>query len=293
MKTFPRMMTAMITPFKENGEVDYNGAQYLAKYLLQNGSKGIVVSGTTGESPTITIQEKLDLFKAVKEAVGNEGTVIAGTGSYSTADSIKLTEQASKLSIEGILSVTPYYNKPNQEGLYQHFSAIAASTDLPIILYNVPGRTGINLLPDTVARLATKKNIVALKEACGNTDQVSALKNLVSDDFIIYSGDDSMTLPMLAVGAYGVISVASHVAPRAINEMIEYFFSGNTYESARMHNKLYPLFKAMFVTTNPIPVKKALDLLGLPSGKPRLPLVEASPSETETIKKALAGFGLL
>lgn len=293
MKEYPRIFTAMITPFKEDESVDFEGAQRLALHLVNNGSEGLVISGTTGESPTLSKQEKLDLFSAVKDAVGNKGMVFAGTGSNSTLDSIHLTEEASKLNIDGIMAVTPYYNKPNQEGLYQHFMAIAQSTSLPIILYNVPGRTGVNMLPETVAKLAQKNNIVALKESCGNTDQVTALKTLVSDDFMIYSGDDSMTLPMLSVGGYGVISVASHVAVDKINQMILAFLAGRINEACKHHIELYPLFKAMFVTTNPIPVKKAVSLAGLPSGKPRLPMVEASASETAVVKKAMESLGLL
>lgn len=293
MKEFPRVFTAMITPFNEDGSVDFAGAQKLALHLVNNGSKGLVISGTTGESPTLSKQEKLDLFKAIVEAVGDTGVVFAGTGSNSTLDSARLTEDASKLGIDGIMAVTPYYNKPNQEGLYQHFMAIANATALPVLLYNVPGRTGVNMLPETVARLAQKENIVALKEACGNTDQVSALKTLVSDKFMIYSGDDSMTLPMLSVGGYGVISVASHVAANKIEQMITAFIAGNIQDACKHHVELYPLFKAMFVTTNPIPVKRAVSLAGLPSGKPRLPIVEANAAETAVVKKAMEALGLI
>lgn len=293
MKEYPRVFTAMITPFNEDGSVDFSGAQKLALHLVNNGSKGLVISGTTGESPTLSKQEKLDLFKAIVEAVGDTGVVFAGTGSNSTLDSARLTEEASKLGIDGIMAVTPYYNKPNQEGLYQHFMAIGNATALPVLLYNVPGRTGVNMLPETVARLAQKENIVALKEACGNTDQVSALKTLVSDKFMIYSGDDSMTLPMLSVGGYGVISVASHVAAKKIEQMITAFIAGNIQESSRHHLELYPLYKAMFVTTNPIPVKRAVALAGLPSGKPRLPIVEANAAETAVVKKAMESLALI
>jgi 4-hydroxy-tetrahydrodipicolinate synthase len=283
----------MITPFKEDESVDFEGAQKLARHLAANGSPGLVIGGTTGESPTLSKSEKLVLFKAVKEAVGTEGVVFAGAGSNSTHDSIRLTEEASRLGVDGIMAVTPYYNKPSQAGLYQHYKAIAGATDLPVLLYNVPGRTGVNMLPETVARLAEIKNIFALKEACGNTDQVSALKTLVSDDFLIYSGDDSLTLPMLAVGAYGVISVASHAAANLISQMIEEYLSGNVTAACKTHTALFPLFKAMFITTNPVPVKKAAALLGLPSSPPRLPLVEASAEETAIVRKALVNLGLL
>lgn len=293
MRELPRVITAMITPFNEDETVDYEGAQELALKLLENGSQGLVVTGTTGESPTLSKQEKLTLYAAVKDAVGKKGWVFAGTGSNSTAESVSLTEEASRLGVDGIMAVTPYYNKPNQEGLYRHFSTVAKATSLPVILYNVPGRTGVNMLPETVVRLAQIKNITALKEACGNTDQVSALKALLPNDFIIYSGDDSLTLPILSVGGYGVISVASHVAGKLIKDMISQFISGRIEEASKLHVKLYPLFKAMFVTTNPIPVKKAVSLLGWPSGKPRLPLVEASGQETAAISQAMASLGII
>lgn len=293
MKKFPRVFTAMITPFKEDGSVNFEGAQQLARHLAFNGSPGIVVGGTTGESPTLSKTEKLDLFASVKEAVGADGVVFAGTGSNSTYDSAQLTEEASRLGIDGIMAVTPYYNKPSQAGLYQHFKTIAGVTDLPVLLYNVPGRTGVNMLPETVAKLAQLKNVAALKEACGNTDQVSALKGLVSADFLIYSGDDSLTLPMLAVGAYGVVSVASHAAATQIAQMIDEYVSGNIQAACKTHLALYPLFKAMFITTNPVPVKCAVSLLGLPSSAPRLPLVEASAEEEAIIRKALTGAGLI
>ncbi|PKM89973.1 MAG: 4-hydroxy-tetrahydrodipicolinate synthase [Firmicutes bacterium HGW-Firmicutes-12] len=293
MIEYPRVFTAMITPLKEDESVDFNGAQKLALHLISKGSKGLVISGTTGESPTLTKQEKLDLFSAVKEAVGSKGYVIAGTGSNSTADSVRLTEEASKLGIDGVMAVTPYYNKPNQEGLYQHFRAIAKATSLPLVLYNVPGRTAVNMLPETVAKLAEIQNVIALKEACGNTDQVTEIKTLVSEDFLIYSGDDCMTLPMLAVGSYGVISVAGHVAAEMISQMVTAYVEGQVKEAYRINKALYPLFKAMFVTTNPIPVKKAVSLLGLPAGKPRLPMVEATPEETTCIKRVMLDLGLL
>jgi 4-hydroxy-tetrahydrodipicolinate synthase len=283
----------MITPFKDDERVDYEGAQQLALKLLDCGNEGLVVSGTTGESPTLSKQEKLDLFKAIKDAVGEKGWVFAGTGSNSTIESARLTAEASKLGVDGIMAVTPYYNKPNQEGLFQHFKTVAGATDLPVILYNVPGRTGVNMLPETVARLAGIPNITALKEACGNMDQVSALMTMIPDNFLIYSGDDSMTLPIMAVGGYGVISVASHVAGKMMNKMIYSYLKGWIEEAGQIHRRLFPLYKAMFVTTNPIPVKKAVSLLGLPAGKPRLPLVEATPEETRVIKKAMENLELI
>lgn len=290
----PRLITALITPFKEDLSVDYEGIQKLALKLVREGSEGLVVCGTTGESPALSTSEKVGLIKAVKEAVGNNGIVIAGTGTNSTADSLKMTIEAEKAGADAIMLVVPYYNKPNQEGLFRHFKECAGATALPAILYNIPGRTGTNMLPETVLRLTEEAgNIAALKEASGSLDQVSALKTMLPDDFLIYSGDDSLTLPMLAVGAYGVISVASHVAAKELRDMIDSFVSGDLERARRIHLDLFPIFKAMFVTTNPIPVKRALALLGLPSGGLRLPLVEASPEETRQIKKALMDMQLL
>lgn len=293
MKTYPRLLTAMITPFKDDNSVDYTGAQKLALSLLEEGNEGLVVTGTTGESPTLSKQEKLSLYTAVKEAVGDKGWVIAGTGSNSTAASIALTKEASRLGLDGIMAVTPYYNKPNQEGLFKHFQAIAEATSLPVILYNVPGRTGVNMLPETIARLGRIQNIIAVKEASANLDQVSAIRSLLPEDFLVYSGDDSLTLPILSLGGHGVISVASHVAGRMIREMIDAFLAGRVDEARKIHLRLFPLFKAMFITTNPIPVKKAVSLLGLPAGKPRLPLVETTPAEENTVKKAMEDLQLL
>lgn len=294
MKMFPRLITALITPFKRDDlSIDFKGVQELASKLVKEGSEGLLVCGTTGESPNITINEKLDLIKAVKEAVKNSGTVIAGTGSNSTANSIKLTEAAEKVGADGIMLVVPYYNKPNQEGLYQHFKMCAQATSLPVITYNVPGRTGVNMMPETIRKLAEVKNIVGIKEASGSIDQVTAIKTLMPQEFLIYSGDDSLTLPMLAVGAHGVISVASHLAAKRMKEMIDLYFLGRVEESRKIHLSLYPLFKALFITTNPIPVKKALSLMGLPSGALRLPLTEAGPDETIKIKETLRIMGLI
>ncbi|MGB9791505.1 MAG: 4-hydroxy-tetrahydrodipicolinate synthase [Thermacetogeniaceae bacterium] len=292
MAKFGRLLTAMVTPFTSDGEVAYQEAAKLALFLIENGSDGVVVAGTTGESPVLTKEEKLKLFSVVKEAVGEKGFVIAGTGSNNTADTVALTKKAAETGVDGVMVVTPYYNKPSQEGLYQHFKAVAEATDLPIIMYNVPGRTSVNLQPATVIRLAEFKNICALKEASGNLDQVAEIKRGVPENFMIYSGDDSLILPMLAVGGCGVISVASHIAGKMIKEMIENFFSGKVEEAAKLHLKLYPLFKAMFITTNPVPVKAALNLIGLNVGNPRLPLVPATEKEIETIRKVMEEIGI-
>lgn len=292
-RDFGRVLTAMITPFTESGEVAYDKAAELARRLVKTGSDGIVVSGTTGESPVLTRDEKERLFLTVKEAVADQATVVAGTGSYNTAESIVLTRIAEKTGVDGILLVTPYYNKPSQEGLYQHFKAIAGATSLPVILYNVPGRTSVNLLPTTVSRLSEVENIVAVKEASGSMDQVAEIRRSTPDEFLIYSGDDSLTLPILALGGHGVISVASNVAGLLIKEMIYSYFSGRVDRAKELHLKLFPLFKVLFVTTNPVPVKAAVNMIGIESGIPRLPLVSATPQEAEAVRKVLADLDLL
>jgi len=290
---FGRMLTAMVTPFTREMTVDYNLAKKLARHLVQSGSDGLVVSGTTGESPTLSREEKIELFRVVVEEVGGQATVIAGTGGYNTAESLALTREAEKVGVDGVMLVCPYYNKPSQDGLYEHFKTIAAGTNLPVLLYNIPGRTGVNLQPATAARLAEIDNIVALKEAAGSMDQVSELRRLLPDDFALYSGDDSLTLPMLALGARGVISVCSHVVGPRIKEMINAFTSGNTTLATQIHLELYPVFKGLFITTNPVPVKAAMNLLGWQVGPPRLPLVEATAEEKEKIKNLLAAQKLI
>lgn len=290
---FGRVMTAMITPFTKEMTVDFQVARKLARHLVQSGSDGLVVCGTTGESPTLTRDEKVELFRVVVEEVGGEATVIAGTGGNSTAFSVELTQSAEKVGVDGIMLVCPFYNKPSQEGMYQHFKAVASCTGLPILLYNIPGRTGINMLPETVARLAQLPNIVAIKEAAGSMDQVSELRKVLPENFAIYSGDDSLTLPMMSLGAKGVVSVAAHVVGPKIKQMVDAFTSGNTTLAAQLHLQLLPVFKSMFITTNPVPVKAAMNLLGWHAGPPRLPLVEATPQEREKIKAVLAEFKLL
>lgn len=290
---FGRVLTAMITPFDKDMAVNYDMARKLARYLADTGSDGLVVAGTTGESPTLSKEEKLELFRVVVEEVGGRVTVLAGTGSYDTAGSVALTQAAEKVGVDGVMLVCPYYNKPSQEGLYQHFKTVAKSTHLPVLLYNIPGRTGVNMLPATVARLAEVENIVAIKEAAGSMDQVSELRRLLPDGFAIYSGDDSLTLPMLSLGAKGVVSVASHIVGQRIKEMINAFMAGNVTLATQIHLELYPVFKGLFITSNPVPVKAALNMLGHQVGPPRLPLVEATAAERESIKKMLAEAKLL
>lgn len=293
MSYFGRVITAMITPFSADGSVNYGVAEELAVHLVENGSDGLVICGTTGESPTLSWEEEHELFRVVKQAVGDKTKVVAGTGSNSTSEAIAETQKAMALGLDGSLQVVPYYNKPPAEGLYEHFRAIAAACpDLPLLLYNIPGRTGQNLLPETVARLAEIPNIVGIKEASGQLDQVSRIRQLVPSDFDIYSGDDSLTLPLLSVGGNGVVSVASHLVGKDLQEMIQCFERGKTQQATAIHLKLFPLFKALFLTTNPIPLKAALALQGWPVQALRLPLVEASAAIQEELKKVLSQLGL-
>jgi 4-hydroxy-tetrahydrodipicolinate synthase len=291
--TFGRVMTAMITPFDASGAVNYPEMERLAAHLADQGSDTLVVCGTTGESPTLTWDEEFALFKVVQSAVAGKAKVMAGTGSNSTSEAISATRKAAALGLDGSLQVVPYYNKPPQEGLYQHFKAIAQASDLPIMLYNVPGRTSQNLLPETVARLAEVPNIVAIKEASGNLDQVSLVRRLTPSTFDIYSGDDTLTLPILAVGGCGVVSVASHLVGPALQEMIQNFEAGQLEKARQIHLQLLPLSKALFSTTNPIPVKKAMALLGWQVGTCRLPLCEAPADTVDLLKAALKELSLL
>jgi 4-hydroxy-tetrahydrodipicolinate synthase len=293
-RSFGLVITAMVTPFDKNGEVNYEVAEELANYLVENGSDGLVICGTTGESPTLSWSEEYKLFQVVKKVVGNRGKVIAGTGSNATKEGVEATEKASKLGLDGSLQVVPYYNKPPQEGLYQHFKEIAQkSPDLPIMLYNVPGRTGQNLLPETVAKLAEIENIVAIKEATGNLEQACQIRRLTPDSFAIYAGDDFMTLPLLTVGGIGVVSVASHLVGQQIQEMVKAFGTGKATVARDINLKLFPLFKALFCTTNPIPIKAALNLKGWKVGGLRPPLVELSPDLKQELESVLQHLSLV
>ncbi len=292
MVEFGKVLTAMVTPFNQQGEVDYQAAKELALRLVENGSDGLVISGTTGESPTLTTEEKLALYTTVVEAVGGKATVIAGTGSNDTKKSVELTKEAERTGVDGILAVAPYYNKPPQEGIFRHFKTIAESTALPVMVYNIPGRTGINITPSTMRRLAEVKNIVALKESAGDLNQAAEMVRVLPKDFLVYSGDDSLTLPMLSVGATGVVSVASHLVGRRMKTMIDEYCQGDVAKAAEIHNELLPLFKVLFITTNPIMVKAALNLLGIEVGTTRLPLVEPDESELDKLKDVLRQIGL-
>jgi len=290
MKNLGRLLTAMVTPFDEEGEVDYEQSKKLALALLNSGSDGVVVSGTTGESPTLSREEKLRLFAEVKSALGQRGTVVAGTGSYNTAESLELTKEAERTGVDACLLVVPYYNKPTQEGLYQHFTAIAQGTSLPCILYNVPSRTVTSLSADTIIKLSHVDNIIGVKEASGNFDQVSKIINGTKEGFIVWSGNDGDTLPILALGGYGVISVVSHLVGSQIRGMIDSFVSGKVDEAASTHRRLLPLVNALFIVSNPIPVKYALNHIGFYVGKPRLPLTEPDEKSAAVIKDTLKNY---
>lgn len=293
MADFGALLVAMVTPMNKDMSVDIAGARELARRLVDDGCDGLVVSGSTGESSALTDSEKVALFEAVVEEVGGKAAVIAGTGTYCTAQSIELTRSAERVGVDGIMLVTPYYNKPPQRALVEHFSSIAASTSLPVILYNVPSRTVCNMAPETVAELSRIKNIAGIKEASGDMTQVSWIRAMTSSDFAIYSGNDADTLPVLALGGRGVISVAGNLVSRTMKAMIESFEAGNTPKARDLHLKLLPLFEALFVESNPIPVKYAMSLLGMPAGPLRLPLVEISDAAAKEVRDALSGLGLI
>ncbi len=284
---FGQILTAMVTPFDQNGDIDFNATKNLINYLISNGTDGLVVCGTTGESPTLTTEEKVELFKYVVEVVDGRVPVIAGTGSYSTRASISLTNLAEKTGVDGIMLVVPYYNKPSQEGLFQHFKAIAESTSLPIILYNIPGRSVVNMSVDTVVRLAKIPNIVCIKEASGNLDAMAEIIRRTPEDFSLYSGDDGLTLPVLSIGGVGVISVASHIIGNEMQTMISNFKNGNLQEATQAHRSLLPIIKALFAAPSPAPVKAALNLKGIPTGGLRLPMVPLNDEEIRTLQQAL------
>ena len=290
---FGRILTAMITPFKENGAVDYELAIKLSNYLYENGSDGIVLCGTTGESPTLSWSEQHDLFVAVKGSLNSGCKIIVGTGSNCTSEAIEATKKAYEFGADGALVVVPYYNKPPQEGLYHHFSSIAvAAKDLPLMLYNIPGRTGCNLLPNTVNKLMKFPNILSIKAASGRIEEVTELRAACGSKLSIYSGDDSLLLPMLSVGAVGVVSVASHLVGNQLKEMINLFSKGNVSNALDIHEKLQPLFKALFETTNPIPIKAALELSGWQVGSPRNPLTSLNKDKKENLMQILQNLSL-
>lgn len=291
--TFGRLITAMVTPFKENGQVDYEKAGELANYLVSQGSQGLVVTGTTGESPSLTEEEKLTLYRVVKERVGSRAQVIAGTGSNCTNNSAALSIKAANTGVDGIMLVTPYYNKPTQKGLEEHFNVVArAVAELPVMLYNVPSRTGVNLEVGTVLNLSQVPNITALKEAGGDLKQIAAVIQ-GTEDFTVYSGNDDETLAILSLGGQGVVSVCSHVAGPHIGRMLELFFEGKVKEAYTLHQKLLPLFQGLFIATNPLPVKAALKMAGMDTGGHRLPLTELDPPLKARVQKIMEDLNLL
>jgi 4-hydroxy-tetrahydrodipicolinate synthase len=280
----------MVTPFTESGEVDYEQAKKLALALLDSGSDGLLVVGTTGESPTLVREEEMRLFAEVKSAVGDRGTVVAGTGSNSTAEAVAATKGAEKIGVDACLLVVPYYNKPSQEGLYQHFKTIAESTSLPCILYNVPSRTVTSLSVDTIVRLSQIDNIIGIKEASGNMEQVSQTITNAREGFLVWSGNDSDNFAIMALGGYGAISVASHLVGSQIKDMMDKVLKGKIDEAAAIHRHLLPLVNVLFIVSNPCPVKYALNQVGFNVGKPRLPLVEPDEKSAATIRDTLKKY---
>lgn len=278
------VITAMVTPFNEKKEIDYNKAEELAKYLINHGSDALLVAGTTGEGPTLSHEEEFELLSTIKRAVANKAKVIMNAGSNSTDTAIMAAKWAQKENVDAILSVVPYYNKPSQQGMIKHFSAVAESVDTPIIIYNIPGRTGVNMMPETVATLAEKySNIVGIKQSYPDMDMITEMKLCCPDDFTIYSGDDSLTLPMMSLGARGVISVASHIFGSEIKSMIRNYKSGELLAALNMHKKLYPIFKKLFMAPNPVPIKAALAHKGLIEDYVRLPHTELSSIEKKEL----------
>jgi 4-hydroxy-tetrahydrodipicolinate synthase len=285
-------LVAIATPFKDD-VLDENGLRQNLRFLIRNGSHGIVPCATTGESPSLSDDEYERILKITVEETAGKLPIIAGAGTNSTTKTIKLMHRAQDFGATALLVVTPYYNKPSAEGLFRHYQAVSAETDLPIVIYNVPGRTGTNILPTTVSRLAREcKNIVAIKEASGNLEQISELALLLPENFAILSGDDSLTFPMLAIGAQGVISVCANILPREVSQMCELFFAGDIEKARALHLKMFPVMKALFIESNPIPLKKAMELMGLAAGKPRLPLAEISPENARLLKDKLVEFGI-
>ena len=292
---FGRLLTAMVTPFNADGSVNYEKAADLAEWLINNGSDGLVVAGSTGEAATMSAEEKLELFRVVVNRINKRVPIIAGTGSNNTADSVKMTKMAEAMGVDGALIVGPYYNKPTQEGFYQHFAAVAQSTGLPIIVYNVPGRTASNISPAIVARLAADfENIVAIKEAAGNVAQVAELYSVLPEEFTIYSGDDGLILPFMSVGATGLISVLSNIGGGILQDVMQAYEDGHGREAAKLNARMVPLANAMFIETNPIPVKAAVTLVtGIDAGQPRLPLTPMEPANKAKMVAVLQEYGLV
>jgi len=284
---FGQVVTAMVTPFDREGEIDFGATKKLLEHLIANGTDAVVVAGTTGESPTLTMEEKIELFKFVKKEANGRIPVIAGTGSNNTKESIELTKEAEKIGVDAVMLVAPYYNKPSQEGMYQHFKTIAEATTLPVMLYNVPGRTSSNIDVDTIVRLSEIENIVCVKEASGDLDAMAEIISRTPDDFLLYSGDDALTLPVLAIGGVGVVSVAGHIVGKEMQKMINAYKEGNVKEAGAIHRELLPIFQLMFSAPSPTPLKAALNMKGIEVGDVRLPLVPLNEEQMKQLKKQL------
>lgn len=290
---FTGTYTAIVTPFV-NGQLDEAALERLIKAQIKGGVDGIVPVGTTGESPTVDFEEHVKIIALAVKFAGGRIKVLAGTGGNSTSEAIYLTREAEKAGADGSLQVAPYYNKPSQEGLYQHFRKIAESSKLPLVLYSIPGRCGIEIAVDTVKRLAADcKTVVGIKEAGGNADRISQLRAALGPRFEIMSGDDALTIPFMALGAQGVISVASNIIPRQVAQTVRAFANGNTKEALKLHMKYYPLFKDLFIETNPVPIKAALAMMGLIQEEYRLPLVPMQPKNREILRASMVQCGLL
>jgi len=287
---FGRLLTAMVTPFDDHGALDANRIKKLVDHLIDHGTEGLVVAGTTGESPTLSHEEKLTLFAEVIEASAGRVPVIAGTGSNNTKTTIELTKEAEKIGVDGVMLVAPYYNKPNQEGLYQHFKAVSESVHLPVMIYNIPSRSNVNVTADTIVKLSEIDNIVCVKEASGNLDQVAEIIEWTPDDFVVYCGDDGMTLPILAIGGYGVISVASHVVGREMAQMIEAYLTGNIKQAADLHRQLLPIMRQLFAQPSPAPTKALLNKIGVEVGDVRLPLVPLTAGEKSELERVFSRY---
>ena len=291
-KSFEGSMVAMVTPFRD-GKVDEAKIRELVEFHVKHGTDAIVPCGTTGESPTLNHAEHKRVVEVTIQAAAGRLPVIAGTGSNATAEAIDLTQHAKKAGADGVLMVCPYYNKPTQPGLIAHYQAVAAAVDIPIIMYNIPGRTGVNMLPETVAKLAQVPNIVGIKEASGSLEQMTEVISLCGDRITVLSGDDTLTLPLMAVGGRGVISVIANICPKEVAEITRASLNGDWKRAKEIHLRLFPLCKAMFYETNPIPVKTAMQILGRLNGELRLPLCTMSPSNRDKLEKALKAYGLL
>jgi 4-hydroxy-tetrahydrodipicolinate synthase len=287
MVNFGRVSTAMVTPFDKKGHIDFAKTTQLVNYLIENGTDSLVIAGTTGESPTLSKEEKLALFAHVVKVVDKRIPIVAGTGSNNTYASIELTKKAEQLGVDAIMVVAPYYNKPNQEGLYQHFKAVAEATSLPVMVYNIPGRSVVTIQPETVIRLAKIPNITAIKEASGDLSAMTQIIANTDEDFLLYSGDDGLTIPVLSIGGAGVVSVASHVIGNEMQEMVKAFFEGDIQKSAKLHQQLLPIMQGLFAAPSPAPVKTALQVNGLDVGSVRLPLVGLTEQERTTLTTLL------